>query len=120
MARGENFIRQVIHGIFYNFQTRFPNSTGAYELDLTLTNDFNHAWRAMHVKSDIFCSGSVILPDKGGRQINVGGWSLDSTWGVRLYMPDGSAGVNGTNDWQEDYPALKLQVILLVFLLTIG
>jgi len=89
--------------------TGFPNSTGAYELDTTLTQEFSRAWRAMHVKSDIFCSGSVILPDKGGRQINVGGWSLASTWGVRLYLPDGSAGVNGTNDWEEDYPALSLQ-----------
>ena len=65
----------------------------------------------MHVKSDVFCAGSVILPDKGGRQINVGGWSLDSTYGVRLYYPDGSDGVNGTHDWEESYPALKLQVI---------
>lgn len=46
----------------------------------------------MHVKSDVFCSGSIILPDKAGRQLNVGGWSLDSTLGVRLYWPDGSAG----------------------------
>jgi hypothetical protein len=64
----------------------------------------------MHLKSDVFCAGSVILPDKGGRQLNVGGWSLDSTYGVRLYFPDGSDGVNGTHDWEEDYPALKLQV----------
>lgn len=64
----------------------------------------------MHVKSDIFCAGSVILPDKAARQLNVGGWSLDSTFGVRLYTPDGSDGVNGTNDWEESFPALKLQV----------
>jgi hypothetical protein len=66
----------------------------------------------MHVKTDVFCSGSIVLPDKGGRQINVGGWSLDSTFGVRLYTPDGTDGVNGTNDWEESYPALKLQVRL--------
>lgn len=66
----------------------------------------------MHVHSDVFCSGSIILPDKGGRQLNVGGWSLDSTFGVRLYLPDGTDGVNGTNDWEEDYPALALQVCL--------
>lgn len=64
----------------------------------------------MHVKSDVFCAGSVILPDKAGRQINVGGWSLESTFGLRLYSPSGSDGVNGTTDWEEDYPALKLQV----------
>jgi hypothetical protein len=34
-----------------------PNSTGAYELDLTLSNSFNLLWREMHVQTDIFCSG---------------------------------------------------------------
>ncbi|KAJ7323283.1 copper radical oxidase [Mycena albidolilacea] len=87
----------------------YDNSTGAYELDLSLVNDFDKAWREMHVKSNVFCSGSVILPDKGGRILNVGGWSLDSTQGVRMYTPDGSAGVNGTNDWQENFRELALQ-----------
>ena len=64
----------------------------------------------MHVKTDVFCSGSVTLPDKAGRQINVGGWSLDSTFGVRLYTPDGTQGVNGTNDWEENFHELSLQV----------
>ena len=63
----------------------------------------------MHVKTDVFCSGSVTLPDKAGRLINVGGWSLDSTFGVRLYTPSGSAGVNGTTDWEENVDALSLQ-----------
>jgi hypothetical protein len=94
----------------YLNKTRFPNSTGAYELDLTLTQQFSKTWREMHLKSDVFCAGSVILPDKAGRQINIGGWSLESTFGVRLYTPDGTDGVNGTNDWEENYPALKLQV----------
>ncbi|KAJ6532912.1 galactose oxidase [Mycena vulgaris] len=85
------------------------NSTGAYELDLTLASNFSAAWREMHVKSNVFCSGSITLPDKGGRQLNVGGWSLDSTQGVRLYTPDGSPGVNGTNDWEEDFEELHLQ-----------
>ncbi|KAJ7364627.1 copper radical oxidase-like protein, partial [Mycena albidolilacea] len=89
--------------------SEFDNSTGAYELDLSLVHDFDKAWREMHVKSDVFCSGSVILPDKGGRILNVGGWSLDSTKGVRLYTPDGTAGVNGTNDWQENFNELALQ-----------
>ncbi|KAJ7119891.1 glyoxal oxidase N-terminus-domain-containing protein [Mycena crocata] len=87
----------------------FNNGTGAYELDLTLVDDFGKAWREMHVKSNVFCSGSIVLPDKGGRILNVGGWSLDSTKGVRMYTPDGSAGVNGTNDWQENFRELALQ-----------
>lgn len=66
----------------------------------------------MHIKTDVFCAGSVILPDKGGRQINVGGWSLDSTFGVRFYTPDGAPGVNSTNDWEEDFHQLKLQVVI--------
>lgn len=93
--------------------TGFPNSTGAYELDLSLVDDFDHAWRALHVHSDVFCSGSLILPDKSARQLNVGGWSLTSTFGVRLYAPDGTAGVNGTNDWQENNEELSLQVCVL-------
>ncbi|KAF7359862.1 hypothetical protein MVEN_00711600 [Mycena venus] len=89
--------------------SEFLNSTGAYELDLSLVSNFSAAWRTMHVKSDVFCSGSIILPDKGARQLNVGGWSLDSTKGVRLYTPDGSPGVNGTNDWEENFEELRLQ-----------
>ncbi|OTA99570.1 putative glyoxal oxidase [Hypoxylon sp. CI-4A] len=89
--------------------TGLANSTGAYELDLTRLDDFEAAWRAMHVKTDIFCSAGLILPDKAGRQITVGGWSLDSTYGVRLYAPDGSDGVKGTNDWEENVNVLKLQ-----------
>ena len=87
-----------------------PNSTGAYELDLALLNNFNAAWRTMHVKSDVFCSAGLILPDKAGRVLNVGGWSLDSTFGIRLYTPDGKPGVAGVNDWQENFNELALQV----------
>lgn len=86
-----------------------PNSTGAYELDLSLTDDFDHAWRTMHVKTDLFCSGGVVLPDKAGRQLTVGGWTGDSTFGIRLYSPDGTPGVNGTNDWEEDPAVLYMQ-----------
>ena len=85
------------------------NSTGAFELDVSLANDFGSAWRTMHVKSDVFCSGSLTLPDKVGRQINVGGWSQNALYGVRLYWPDGSPGVPSTNDWQENYDEVKLQ-----------
>ncbi|KAJ7222415.1 hypothetical protein GGX14DRAFT_428693 [Mycena pura] len=87
----------------------YDNSTGAYELDISLVNNFSATWREMHVKSNVFCSGSITLPDKGARQLNVGGWSLSSTQGVRLYTPDGSPGVNGTNDWEENFTELHLQ-----------
>jgi hypothetical protein len=64
----------------------------------------------MHIKTDVFCSASLILPDKGGRQINIGGWSDDSTFGIRLYTPDGSPGQPSVNDWEENVNELKLQV----------
>lgn len=73
-------------------------------------DNFDLAWRALHPTTDVFCSAGLTLPDKVGRQLNVGGWSLDSTFGIRLYWPDGSAGVNGTNDWQENVNELHLQV----------
>ncbi|KAK3341705.1 glyoxal oxidase-like protein [Lasiosphaeria hispida] len=85
------------------------NETGAYELDLSLTDDFNAAWRTLHLKTDVFCAAGVILPDKAGRQLMVGGWSGDSTYGTRLYWPDGSPGVEGTRDWQENVDVLRLQ-----------
>ncbi|KAI9459290.1 glyoxal oxidase N-terminus-domain-containing protein [Boletus coccyginus] len=87
----------------------YVHSTGAYELDIGLVDSYQLAWREMHVKSDVFCSGSIILPDKGARQINVGGWSLESTYGVRLYYPDGSSGVNGMHGWEENVNELTLQ-----------
>ena len=90
--------------------SEFPNSTGAYELDLSLVDDFEKTWRTMHVKSDTFCAGAVVLPDRSARHLMFGGWSLDSTFGVRLYAPDGSPGINGTNDWEENFNELKLQV----------
>ncbi|KAG6048593.1 hypothetical protein E4U17_007083 [Claviceps sp. LM77 group G4] len=86
-----------------------PNSTGAYELDLSSIDNFKAAWRTMHVKTDIFCAGGLTLPDKAGRQINIGGWSGASLYGVRLYTPDGSAGQPGKNDWEENAAVLKLQ-----------
>ncbi|KAB8297713.1 hypothetical protein EYC80_001520 [Monilinia laxa] len=86
------------------------NSTGAYELDLTLINNFTAAWRPMHVKTDIFCSASIVLPDRLGRQINIGGWALPSTIGVRFYTPDGEPGEWSKNDWEENYEEVGLQV----------
>lgn len=56
------------------------NSTGAFELDPSLAGDFSKAWRTMRgLKTDVFCSAGMTLPDKAGRQINVGGWSGTST-----------------------------------------
>ena len=91
------------------FGTGAPNTTGAYELDLAEINNFTAAWRPMHVKTDIFCSGGLTLPDKAGRQITIGGWANDATYGIRLYWPDGSPGVAGKNDWQENVDELSLQ-----------
>ncbi|KAK0618381.1 glyoxal oxidase N-terminus-domain-containing protein [Bombardia bombarda] len=86
------------------------NETGAYELDLTLLDNFAQAWRPLHLRTDVFCAAGLILPDKGGRQLTVGGWSGDSTYGTRLYWPDGSPGVWGTHDWQENVDELSLQI----------
>ncbi|PQE33014.1 WSC domain-containing protein [Rutstroemia sp. NJR-2017a WRK4] len=79
------------------FGTGEPNSTGAYELDLSSINNFTLAWRPMHVKTEVFCSAGLILPDIAGRQINLGG-------------PDGSPGQWGQNDWQENVNEIHLQV----------
>ncbi|CAG7848507.1 WSC domain-containing protein ARB_07867 {ECO:0000305} Flags: Precursor [Serendipita indica DSM 11827] len=93
------------------FGTGVANSTGAYELDYTLANDFEKAWRPMHVKSDVFCAASFVLPDRLGRQLVVGGWSADSTEGVRFYTPDGVTGDpnSSKNDWEEDHELIRLQ-----------
>lgn len=64
----------------------------------------------MHIQTDVFCSGAVIMPDKAGRVINVAGWAEQSNFGIRLYTPDGGPGVNGTNDWEENVDILSLQV----------
>lgn len=87
-----------------------PNSTGAYELDMSqINNGMDAAWREMYgLRTDVFCAAGVTLPDKGGRVLNVGGWSGDSTYGVRLYWPDGSDGVEGERDWEENFEELSL------------
>ena len=77
---------------------------------MSLVNNFHLAWREMHLQTDVFCSAAIVLPDKAARILNVGGWSLTSTFGIRLYAPDGSPGVNGTNDWEENPNELQLQV----------
>jgi hypothetical protein len=88
-----------------------PNGTGAYELDLSQIDNFSAAWRTMDgLQTDVFCSAGLTLPDKAGRQLTVAGWAGTSNYGIRLYWPDGSAGVPGTNEWVEDPANLKLQV----------
>lgn len=62
------------------------------------------------MQTDVFCSAGLTLPDKAGRQITVGGWAGQSNFGVRLYWPDGSAGVPGVNQWEENPHAITLQV----------
>jgi hypothetical protein len=92
------------------FGTGNPNGTGVYELDLSEIDNFDAAWRTMDgLQTDVFCAAGLILPDKAGRQITVGGWAGESNFGVRLYWPDGSAGVKGTNEWIEDPGVLSLQ-----------
>jgi hypothetical protein len=91
------------------YGTGAPNSTGAYELDYQLADDYTKAWRVMHVSSDVFCAANLVLPDRSGRILSVGGWSLESTQGVRLYTPSGSTGVNGTTDWEEFWDEIHLQ-----------
>jgi hypothetical protein len=90
--------------------TGAPNTTGAYELDPSIGGDIFHAFRELQgIKTDIFCAAGLTMPDRAGRQINIGGWSAESLFGVRIYWPDGELGVNGTNNWQEDVAAVKLQ-----------
>lgn len=88
--------------------TGAANATGTYELDLNHLDDMSKAWRSLHVKTDIFCAAGVTLPDKAGRQLNVGGWSGRSTYGVRLFTPDGFDGTPGVSDWQEDETKISL------------
>ena len=93
------------------FGTGEPNGTGAYELDLSQINNFSAAWRTMTgLQTDVFCAAGLTLPDKAGRQLTVGGWAGSSNFGIRLYWPDGSAGVPGKNEWIEDPGVLQLQV----------
>jgi len=63
----------------------------------------------MHVQTDVFCSAGLTLPDRAGRQINVGGWSGVSTFGIRLYWPVGFPGTPGVNDWKENAAELQLR-----------
>ena len=58
------------------YGTGAANSTGSYELDPSKADTFSAAWRTMSgLKTDVFCSAGLVLPDKAGRQLNIGGWS---------------------------------------------
>lgn len=85
--------------------TGTTGTTGAFEFDPS-DNSFREQ---QGIKTDIFCAAGLTMPDRAGRQINIGGWSLDSTFGVRILTPDGSPGVPGTSAWQEDVNTIKLQ-----------
>lgn len=88
-----------------------PNSTGAFELDLSASDDFSKAWRTVQgIKTDVFCSAGLTLPDKKGRQINIGGWSTDSLFGVRFFTPDGAPGIAGESNWEENVEEVAMQV----------
>lgn len=84
------------------------NSTGAYEFDPSQVDNFEAAFRTLQPVSDIFCAAGVTLPDRAGRQINIGGWDERALFGVRLYWPDGSPGVPGANNWEENLDTLAL------------
>ncbi|KAI9343747.1 glyoxal oxidase N-terminus-domain-containing protein [Zopfochytrium polystomum] len=86
-----------------------PNGTHAYEFDYQIS-DYRLAFREMHVSTDIFCAAGLMLPDSAGRILTVGGWADISLQGIRLYNPDGSTGVNGTRDWEENFNVLHLQL----------
>ncbi len=105
---------QTVHGkvtFTEKHGTGESNGTGAYELDLAEINNFSSAWREMvGMQTDVFCSAGLILPDKAGRQMTIGGWYGASNFGIRFYWPDGSPGVPGTNEWVEDPGVLTLQV----------
>ena len=90
--------------------TGLSNGTGAYELDLSQINNFDAAWRTQDkYATDVFCAAGLTLPDRKGRVVTVGGWAGADLLGVRIWTPDGSAGVKGTAQWQEDAANIQMQ-----------
>jgi hypothetical protein len=83
------------------------NTTGAYELDPSKVGagPWEASWRTMHVQDEIFCSASLVLPDKTARILNIGGWSDDALLGIRMLTPS----LTGPTDWQQDAGNAKLQ-----------
>jgi hypothetical protein len=64
-----------------------------------------HVMVAMHVNDEIFCSASLVLPDKTARILNIGGWSNQALLGIRLVTPS----LTGPTDWQQDDGSAQLQ-----------
>ncbi|KAJ4401386.1 hypothetical protein N0V91_007935 [Didymella pomorum] len=88
------------------------NGTGSYELDPSIAggHDIFHSLREVYgLKTDVFCAASITMPDRSGRVINIGGWSGDSLFGVRMYTPNGQLGTNSTSAWQENFQEVSLQ-----------
>ena len=90
------------------------NGTGSYELDPSPATSNGHdiftAFREVYgLKTDVFCSASLTMPDRAGRVINIGGWSGDSLFGVRMFTPSGTSGINGSSEWQENFNEISLQ-----------
>lgn len=83
------------------------NTTGAYELDPSKVGagPWEASWRTMHVNDEIFCSASLVLPDKAARILNIGGWSDAALLGVRLLTPS----LTGPTDWEQDGGSALLQ-----------
>lgn len=85
------------------------NSSGSFEYDPSLAPDYATSFRELGgIETDVFCSASIVLPDKAGRQLNVGGWALESLHGVRFFTPDAELGTPGTNMWEEDIDRVAL------------
>ncbi|KAJ3393304.1 hypothetical protein HDU92_007865 [Lobulomyces angularis] len=80
------------------------NSTHTYEFDYKTLQ-----FRELHEKTEIFCGAGVVLGDNLGRQLTVGGWSVVSLAGVRVFKPSGLKNELQTSDWQEDADILSLQ-----------
>lgn len=84
------------------------NSISSFEFDPSLAPDYGTAFGELQLKIDVFCSASLALPDKVGRQSNIGGWAGEDLHGIRLYTPDSPLGTQGTTQWEEDVTALAL------------
>jgi hypothetical protein len=84
------------------------NSTGSFEFDPSLAPNYGTSFRELQLETDVFCSASLVLPDKAGRQLNIGGWSVDSLHGIRLFTPNSTLGDQGTTQWEENVEILSL------------
>lgn len=86
-----------------------PGVVSKTSVSFQLSEHTDHC-QALHVEDEVFCSASLVLPDKAGRILNIAGWNGGSTFGIRLLTPSGTAGVQGTTDWEQDPQNVALQV----------